>query len=407
MAVPEIPESSPAIAPSAGVVDSAPKIPVQDLTVRPFVRSDIAKLSGLIRECLGRNVEASYLEWKFFGGPYGTKLAFMVATHGDDLVAFIGANPVPFALDGELTLLYLHQDIAIREDCRSLALLRSMIEAVEKESNAPDAKLTCSITTPHLRALVTKRMKYTVVWENLKMAKLISLRGMVSKATKSAALASFLPGPLARSWKAPSSMTGDVAAVDRFGPEFDEFWAHAKAPGEKWGRIFGWCDAAWLNYKFLSDAAVPFRCYAYREAGAVQGVLVLNIARLDVNVAYVDVLWTLPGRQDVVDLLLDFAISEATRAKSDQMAAWTQEWTPLGLAMTERGFVRRPTSQCISIKQVAPGLGDAGLKGEHWNLQRGHTYYTSVGHLDMEEGTQRLYKVKEARDQNRAERLRT
>ncbi len=382
------------------------RLGVKDLEIRPFTRQDVAQLPRLLKECLGRNVEASYLDWKFFGGPYGTALGFMVALHEGQLVAFIGANPVPFAIDGELSLIYQHQDTAIREDCRSLSLLRAMTDEVEKAFGRPPMKLTYSITTPHLRALVTKRMKYTVIWEDLKLVKMVSLRGMVSKATKSAALASILPGPLTRSWKVPGSMSGEVSPITEFGPEFTRFWSHAKAPGEN-GRIFGWGEPDWLNYKFLTDKAVPFRCFAYREAGQVIGYAVLNVTQLDVRVCYVDVLWAVPGRQDVVDLLLDFALHEATRLKCDQVAAWSQLETPLGRAMSRHGFVRRPTSQCISVKQVAPDMGDLGLKAEHWNMQRGHTYYTSVGHLEMEEGAQRLYQAKETRDAERSERLRT
>lgn len=387
------------------VTASQSRLKVSDLEIRPFTRADVAGLPKLFRECLGRTVEASYLNWKFFGGPYNKDLGFYIALHEGEIVAFIGANPVPYAADGELTLVYQHQDTAIREDCRSLALLRSMTDSVEQAFSLPAVKLTYSITTPHMRALVTKRMKYTVVWENLKLVKMISLRGLVSKATKSSALASFLPGPKSRSWKAPASMTGDITPVEQFGPEFDEYWKHAKAPGEN-GRIFGWGEAAWLNYKFRTDAAVPFRCYAYREAGRVLGTLVLNITRLDVRVCYVDALWSVPGRRDVVELLLGFALHEATSAKCDQMATWSQEQTPLGRAMLAKGFVRRPTSQCISVKQLQPDMGDFGLRGEHWNMQRGHTYYTSVGHLEAEEGTQRLYQAKASRDQDRSERLR-
>lgn len=384
---------------------SEPKLKPSDLEIRPFLREDVPRLPRLLKDCLGRTVDASYLEWKFFGGPYNKDLGFFIALHEGEIVAFIGANPVPYAVDGELSLVYQHQDTAIREDCRSLALLRTMTAAVEDAFTLPSVKLTYSITTPHMRALVTKRMKYTVVWENLKLVKLISLRGMLSKATRSAALASILPGPMSRSWKAPASMTGQIEPVDRFGADFDAFWQLARAPGDN-GRIFGWGEADWLNYKFRTDAAVPFRCYAYREAGQVIGYLVLNITRLDVRICYVDVLWTVPGRMDVVDLLLDFALHEAAGQKCDQVATWSQLETPLGRAMSARGFVRRPTSQCISIKQLQPDMGDLGLKGEHWNMQRGHTYYTSVGHLEAEEGTERLYKAKESRDQDRSERLR-
>lgn len=383
---------------------SVQRIPDKEIEVREFRREDTAQLSTLFKSCLGRSMSAEYLDWKFFGGPYNKKLAFLVAEHEGRIVAFIGANPVPFAIDGELSLVYQHQDVAIAEEARSLRLLRRMSEGCEEQFKGPSVLLTYSITTPHLRALVTKRMKYTVVWEDLKIVKMISLRGMVSKATRSAALASYLPGPITRSFKVPSSLTGQVEAVDHFGPEFDTFWNEARKPGEN-GRIFGWGQPDWLNYKFTTDALVPFRCYAYRENGQVLGYLVLNITRLDVLICYIDALWTLPGRSDVAELLLDFARHEATREKCDQIAAWSQLETPMGRAMTKQGYVRRPTSQCFSVKHVSPDQGDRGLKGEHWNLQRGHTYYTSVGHLDTDEGARRLYQAKEQRDQQRAQRL--
>lgn len=118
------------------------RLGVADLQIRPFAREDLDQLPRLLKECLGRSVERSYLEWKFFGGPYGTSLGFMVALHEGQLVAFIGANPVPFAIDGELSLVYQHQDTAIREDCRSLALLRAMTDEVEKAFGRPPMKLT-------------------------------------------------------------------------------------------------------------------------------------------------------------------------------------------------------------------------------------------------------------------------
>lgn len=377
------------------------KIPIEEIQIRSFERSDLTKLAGLLHITLGRKVEPSWLEWKFFHLPYQGKLAFVVACHGDELVGFIGANPVPFAVNGELSLVFQHQDIAIDERCRSLKLLRSMIQACEDEQAGQDNDFTYSITTPHLRSLVTKRMKYTIVWEDLKMVKLTSLKGYTSKATRSSLLTSIMPGPLSRSWKAPSSMTGDINEITEFGPEFDTFWEAAKQPAENIGCIFPWQDAAWLNYKFLKDEAVTFHPYAYVENGEVIGYVVLNFSRLDVRIGFLDALWTLPGRSDVVQLLVDFAYVEFLRNKCDQISCWTRNDTPLGVVLTDRGFTRRPTPQCLSIKQLGQNMGDLGLKGEHWNLQRGHTYYTSLGHLNVEEGQTRLAKVKEQKVKDR------
>lgn len=382
------------------------KIPVKEIEIRRFVRDDLKALPELLRQCMGRHESESWLDWKFFQSPYDDDLAFVVAVHEGDLVGFIGANPVPFSVDGERSPVYQHQDTAIREDCRSLRLLRQMIEVCAEIAYAQHVKLTYSITVPHMRALVTKRMKYTIVWENLKMVKLISLKGYVSKATRSAALTALIPGPIARSWKTPGSMTGDLAELDSFGPGFDEFWAEANCPGDNLGRIFGWQDSTWLNYKFCGDEVVDFKKFAYSEAGKILGYLVLNITRLDVRVGYIEALWAVPGRDDVIKLLVDFAINQLLRLKTDQVVAWTRPEVPLGRALADRGFVRRPTAQCISAKHVHPQPDDIGLKGEHWNLQRGHTYYTSLGHLAIDEGSQRLYKAKAARDQARSEKLR-
>ena len=172
------------------------KINPKEVEIRTYSREDLPKLPALLESCLGRTSPESWVEWKTLKAPYKIKMMFMVAYHGDDLVGFIGANPVPFSLDGEQTIVYQHQDTAIREDARNLRLLMKMIDHVEEQIvGYPDFKLTYSITAPHLRSLVTKRMKYTVVWENLKMVKIVSLRGYVSKATKSQKLASLIPGP--------------------------------------------------------------------------------------------------------------------------------------------------------------------------------------------------------------------
>lgn len=387
--------------------DLSLRIAFKDITLKTFGREDLNALPELLHECLGRHEPSSWLKWKFFDNPFGGVLGFVVAYYGDRLVGFIGANPVPFSVDGELSMVYQHQDTAIAEEARSLALLRGMTKAAESlQAGDASVKLTYSITTPHMRELVTKRMKYTVVWENLKMVKLLSLRGYVSKATRSAALTRLMPGPMTRSFKAPASMTGDVVAVERFGPELDDFWREANRPGDDLGRVFPWQDSKWLNYKFFGDEVVKFECYVYREAGRVIGYLVLNVTRLDVRIGYVDALWVLPDRQDVVDLLCDFAIATLIRRKCDQVSSWTRPDAPLGVALASRGLQVRPTPQCLSIKQLAPNMGDLGLLGSHWNLQRGHTYYTSLGHLSADEGQQRLYKAKAARDEERSRKLR-
>jgi len=399
-------ESTPAANAASGT-DNAPKVPFEEIEIRPFTRDDLVRLPRLLHDCLGRHSTPEWLEWRFFQGVWPDRLAFYVAEHHGELVAFIGANPVPYSVDGEKSPVYQHQDTAIREDCRSLKLLRTLVDAAERRTPNPDEMLTYSITTPHMKALVTKRMKYTVIWEDLKMVKPVSLRAYVSKATKSAALTSLIPGPMSRSWKAPSSMTGDVREIQTFGPEFDTFWAEANKPGEEsGGRIFAWQDAEWLNYKYCNDAMVDFKRFAYYEGGRVLGYVILNITQLDVKVGYLDALWAVPGRTDVIDLLVDFGIHELVRNKTDKVDTWCRPETPLGKALSQRGFQRRPTSQCFSIKQLKKDMGDLGLKGEHWNIQRGNTYYTSVGHLSMEQGTQRLYQAKEAHDQKRSARLR-
>lgn len=406
MPAPQPASTEPPSPPESGAA-TASKIAFKDIRLKPFGVEDLDALPALLLDCLGRDEPASWLRWKFFENPFGGALGFVVAYHGDRLVGFIGANPVPFSLDGELSMVYQHQDTAIAEDARSLALLRGMTKAAESlQGEDSSVRLTYSITTPHMRELVTKRMKYTVVWENLKMVKLLSLRGYVSKATRSAALTRLMPGPMGRSFKAPSSMTGEVRALARFGPEFDEFWKHANRPGDEIGRIFPWQDSRWLNYKFFGDEVVTFEPFAYFEGGKVIGYLVLNVTRLDVRIGYIDALWALPGRQDVVALLSDFALATLTQRKCDQVSCWTRPDAPLGKALADRGLQVRPTPQCLSIKQLAPGMGDLGLVGSHWNLQRGHTYYTSLGHLSAEAGQQRLYKAKAARDEERSRKLR-
>ncbi|MBL1218110.1 MAG: GNAT family N-acetyltransferase [Planctomycetes bacterium] len=378
------------------------KIPVSEVEVRNFEKSDLAQLPELLHRCLGRQVTESWLDWKFFQLPYQGKLAFVVATHSDELVGFIGANPVPFSVEGELSRVYQHQDIAIDERCRGLQLLRSMIQRCEDEQAGMDNDFTYSITTPHLRALVTKRMKYTVVWENLKMVKLTSLKAVASKATRSSMLASLMPGPIARSsWKAPASMSGEMVALEEFGPEFEDFWKKSNVANDAVGRIFPWQDPAWLNYKFFGDEMVKFHCFGYREAGEFLGYVVVNFTRLDVRIGYIEAMWTVPDRPDVVDLLTDFGVSQCLQNKCDQISCWTRPDAPLGQALGSRGFTRRPTPQCLSIKQLRDGMGDLGLKGEHWNLQRGHTYYTSLGHLSVDDGQTRLAKVKEQKVKDR------
>ncbi len=385
------------------------KIKPKDVDLRIFEKTDLPKLPGLLQACLGRESSESWVNWKIFESPYQIQMMFMAAYYGEELVGFIGANPVPFSVDGDLSVVYQHQDTSIHEDARNLRLLMNMIDTLEKRFTAcPDIRLTYSITAPHLRSLVTKRMKYTVVWENLKMVKIISLRGFVSKATKSKALASLIPGPKGKSWKAPGSMTGEIKEIDSFGPEFDTFWKNANIPSEKIGRVFPWQDSKWLNYKFCQDEMVNFLKYAYVESGEVLGYAVLNITTLDVQIGYLDALWTVPGRDDIVKLLTDFALHEFQNRKCDQVSCWTRPDVPVGLALAERGFVRRPTPQCISVKQGADDMGDLALDESHWNLQRGHTYYTSVGHLSAADdgAAERPAVAKAMRDEKRREMLR-
>lgn len=385
---------------------SGKKINPADIDVRLFTRDDLAKLPGLLESCLGRKTDHDWVEWKTFQAPYQVRMMFVVAYHDDDLVGFIGANPVPFSLDGKLSIVYQHQDTSIREDARNLRLLMRMIDKCEEELADPEIDLTYSITAPHLRTLVTKRMKYTVVWENLKMVKLISLRGLVSKATKSKALASLIPGPKGKSWKAPGTMSGDIREIDEFGADIDAFWEKANVPGEGVGRVYPWQDSKWLNYKFCQDKMVDFSKYVYVEGDEVLGYVVLNVTKLDVQIGYLDSLWAVPGREDVVELLTDFALHQFQSRGCDQVSCWTRPTAPVGASLGQRGFMRRPTPQCISVKQVHNNLGDLALNEEHWNLQRGHTYYTSLGHLEGASGSaERPAIAKAMRDRQRREQM--
>ncbi len=382
------------------------KIRHKDVAIAPFEMKDLHLLPQLMKDCLGRECPESWLKWKVFDSPYKACMMFMSAYYGDRLVGFIGANPVPFSLDGEMSLVYQHQDTAIHEDARDLRLLLAMIQQVEDRAAEAGGELTYSITAPHLRTLVTKRMGYKVVWENLKMVKLISLRGYVSKATRSKKLAALVPGPLGRSWKAPSSMSGEIVQIDEFDNDFDTFWEAANVPSDKLGRVFPWQDSKWLNYKFCQDELVNFLKFKYVENGEIIGYLVLNVTTLDVRIGYIDSLWTVPGRDDVIELLADFGIHQFQREKCDQISCWTRTDAPVGLALADRGFVQRPTAQCISTKRPTTD-GELGLEGSHWNLQRGHTYYTSLGHLSGADGAaERPAMAKAMRDEKRREELR-
>ncbi|MFW5653959.1 MAG: hypothetical protein ACOC0P_07920, partial [Planctomycetota bacterium] len=56
----------------------APKVPFNEIEIRPFTRNDLVRLPKLLHECLGRHSTPEWLEWRFFQGVWPDRLAFYV-----------------------------------------------------------------------------------------------------------------------------------------------------------------------------------------------------------------------------------------------------------------------------------------------------------------------------------------
>lgn len=137
-----------------------------------------------------------------------------------------------------------------------------------------------------------------------------------------------------------------IVDASRFDARVDEFWKNAGDPFD----FIVVRDKDYLNWRYADRRGGEFAIRLAESSGRLLGYSVLRKQR---NTGYIADLLALPGRADVVESLLDDALTWFRSAGATSGRCWAPHGHPYGAALQRAGFLHRRRPRHITYRMSA------------------------------------------------------
>lgn len=347
---------------------AAPLAEIKEIAWRPYQDSDADGIVALFAEEMGVRFTPEGLRWKYGRNPAGAPLLFELFT-GDRLVGHVGGIPQRMWADGREWVAVQSVDILMHSDVRGGSTFLRVLRAYEKA--AAEAGMAFMFGFPPAGKLLTylKKQKFREIAAPTRMV--LGLDGAVAvrKGLRSEAAAR-LTGPLLTAalrrraaGKARPRPGFEVEAVAECGPEFDELWERARGGAG----VTSVRSAEYLNWRFVKNPQYPFRLFAARSGGKLQGFVVLRVAEEEeARVGLVIDLFAAPGGA-AAEALVAHAVRHFLEERADMIRAWTADGSEARGAFEKLGFMERDERRTLVAKTYEADLdGDFVADRSRW-----------------------------------------
>lgn len=348
--------------------------------VRRCEESDVSDVKNLIKEVFGVERTNDYIQWKYFMPPAGKTLSAVVFSNGQ-LVAFLGAIPIKFSVDGQVTVGVQEVDVGILEDHRNLAVYLNMVNQEKKALLKDKVDFTYGITVKDTSELNRTLFGKKIICPIPRLVKILDIKPFLGqrlipdKISKILAIAVNAVLRMRFSEKAVMPKGMHLTRIGRFDDRFKTFWQRIKNDYP----IVTVKNPAYLNWRYAKTPHDDYEiiCMEHSESGEIVGLLVLGLRKEAMIKGSIYEFLT-PKSEDLSSgaCLLRYAIHRFRQNNAALIECWMFSHCHLYPELKKTGFISREKVgfdlSFQHVNQRNENISDAFVERiTNWNISKG------------------------------------
>lgn len=348
--------------------------------IRRCEESDVSDVKNLIKEVFEVERTSDYIQWKYFEPPAGKTLSAVVFFN-EKLVAFLGAIPIKFSVDGKVTVGVQEVDVGIVEDHRNLAVYLNMVNQEKKALLKDKVDFTYGITvkdTSELNQTLFGKKKISPI---PRLIKILDIKPFLERSLlhdKISKILSMVVNALLRirfSEKALMPKGMHLTQIDRFDDRFEAFWQRIKYDYP----IVAVKDPAYLNWRYAKTPHEDYEiiCMEQSGSGKIIGLLVLGLRKEEMIKGSIYEFITHKSEDlSSAACLLRYAIHHFRQNNAALIECWMFSHCHLYPELKKTGFIsREKVGFDLSFQHINLQNGNISAafveKIRNWNISKG------------------------------------
>lgn len=351
---------------------------------RHLERGHLQQAADLINRILSTNIDAKYLEWKYFNNPAGNAISIVIIFN-DTVVGILAALPMRFSIGQIETIAVEEVDLAISEEHRRLDTYLQMVGQYTKRLIKGDIAFTYGITSANASSLNQSIIGKTQVTRVPRLVRVLNTAPFLKKKIKFGLFAELL-SPVANialglrfNTSVSSSEGTRIKRITKFDKRFDAFWQKTKQDYQ----TLVVRNATYLNWRYAENghSAYEIVCLEENVSREVRGYIVMCQKReKDLRRGLIMELVTLKKDLEAVKLLLNHAIGFFQKKRLDAVECWMLPHCDAYQELIKSGFrLRQKEGMCLHFQHVKQ-TGRNPLFGQ---MNERKNWYMSLGDSDL------------------------
>lgn len=272
--------------------------------IRPFRHGeeDPEQLFRLFELTYGTSVNSALWEWKYLKNPRSSEIVVFVAEDEGKIIAATTRIPAKLRIDRRQIDAHFNMDTVVHPDFRRKGIMREIYEHTSRHMPV----LFSKGTNPNMYLLL-KKLGYRDIEPNTYMVNYLSIPKLLLQK-----FGIYTPQQQTANGSAARS---DFKRVDRFGPEFDEFW---DASRKGFYGVFE-RDSRYMNWRYIDIPGRNYQAFYRIKDGRPVSLIVLRIKAGSSSI--VELVWDRRSNEEPWHSI-EFAIQHSKQSGSLKVSYW-------------------------------------------------------------------------------------
>jgi len=331
-----------------------------------------------------RRTELDYWRWQYLEGPSGPGL-IRLAVSENRIVGHAAAIPFQFMSKGKEVLGCLSLDSMTAAGFRGQGMFTRLEEELYDDLARSGVQFIYGFPNDNSIGVFLRKLD----WKQLATLPLRARPIRLDRIAKTSAPLSFLGPVLEQAAKLPqrflwptpqipSEKRDHLVWLDEFDARAERLWR----PLQEKNAIFLRRDEAFLNWRYADNPGREYPILGYEEGEDLQGLIVLRrMEAFGLQGGMILELQALPGREDLIPILLDAAVEHFAREEMDLALCLTPRGSSLERPLRSKRFLAVP--ERLGHKKWYFGGRGLPYSGEVAMLEPIASWYLTLGDTDI------------------------
>jgi len=312
----------------------------REWTIREYQEGDEEQILQLRGIALSGSRNKEWWKWMFRDGPAGPAI-ISLAVVKQRIIAQMASIWVMIQIGDKATRGTHGVDLMVHPDYRRQGVFTALGKKGQEDLLNRSRSITYGTPNDQSRPGFVNRLNALPICEVPLLVKVIDWGAVLKQRYKFPALAGKILGNI---WeritnRKPSLKAAGIIVeeVFSFDEQIDKFWEKAS----RIKNIMIIKDMKYLNWRYIAKPGHEYRIFLARKQDEIAGYVVLKLQEGARSIGYIIDFLTLPGEDNVAELLITIALRHLKAAGAAKASCWMLEETPYYGTLRKLGFIRR------------------------------------------------------------------